>query len=291
GAVSPVAPRGVGQGRLRAGPAARCRACRRRSLSRKAAARCGEAGRGGRVPRYLFEAQARRSRGSRRARAGAGALGPISRGRPGPVHPGPTIPPHAEFWRATRDSGVAGDSAGGGAGEAGAETQSPLSLRRGPYLQRGTSDGIVVRWRTDREGDAVVRYGPAPDDLRLEARDARTLRDHEIPLSGLAPATRYYYSAGTSTQTLAGGAGELSFVTAPAPGTRSPVRIWALGDSGTADLNARRVRDAFRAFARGGVPDVWLMLGDNAYPNGTDAEYQAAVFDVYDDLLARAVLW
>ena len=210
---------------------------------------------------------------------------------PAPVHPGPTIPSHAEFWRATRDSGVAGDSAGGGAGEAGAETQSPLSLKRGPYLQRGTSDGIVVRWRTDREGDAVVRYGPAPDDLRLEARDARALRDHEIPLSGLAPATRYYYSAGTSTQTLAGGAGELSFVTAPAPGTRSPVRIWALGDSGTADLNARRVRDAFRAFAGGGVPDVWLMLGDNAYPNGTDAEYQAAVFDVYDDLLARAVLW
>src|SRR2546426_3119236 len=71
--------------------------------------------------------------------------------RPVPIHPSPTILPGSEFSRATRDSGAAVDSAGGPVGADGAEAQSLLSLRRGPYLQRGTSDGIVVRWRTDRE--------------------------------------------------------------------------------------------------------------------------------------------
>ena len=34
-----------------------------------------------------------------------------------------------------------------------------------------------------------------------------------------------------------------------------------------------------------------MMLGDNAYPDGTDSEYQAAVFNIYQQLLTKAVLW
>ncbi len=33
------------------------------------------------------------------------------------------------------------------------------------------------------------------------------------------------------------------------------------------------------------------MLGDNAYSNGTDAEYQSAVFDIYPTLLRKSVVW
>jgi hypothetical protein len=33
------------------------------------------------------------------------------------------------------------------------------------------------------------------------------------------------------------------------------------------------------------------MLGDNAYENGTDSEYQAAVFDMYPTILRQSVLW
>ena len=182
------------------------------------------------------------------------------------------------------------DPRDGGAGPA-PGAQSLVALSRGPYLQVGTSAGMVVCWRTDRGADGMVRFGTAPDDLRYEARDPRAIRNHAIALEGLAPDTRYYYTVGSSTQILAGAAIELSFSTAPQPGTRRPTRVWALGDSGTADLNARRVRDAYRTFAVGRPPDVWLMLGDNAYPDGTDAQYQAAVFDLFPDMLARTVLW
>ena len=46
-----------------------------------------------------------------------------------------------------------------------------------------------------------------------------------------------------------------------------------LGDSGTAGASARACGTRHT--------DLWLMLGDNAYPSGTDAQYQAAVFDFY----------
>ncbi|HZM70441.1 MAG TPA: metallophosphoesterase [Candidatus Cryosericum sp.] len=171
-----------------------------------------------------------------------------------------------------------------------AAADSPAVITRGPYLQRGTAEEIVVRWRTDQLADSLVRYGTAPDDLRFEARDARLLRNHEMTLQGLEPETRYYYAVGSSTGTLAGGVG-LSFATAPRPGTRRSVRIWSIGDSGTANEAARRVRDSYLGVAGGRLPEVWLMLGDNAYPDGTDAQYQAAVFDMYPGFLAGTVLW
>ena len=51
------------------------------------------------------------------------------------------------------------------------------------------------------------------------------------------------------------------------------------------------VRDAYYAFAGSTAPNLWLMLGDNAYNGGTDTEYQAAVFDMYPATLRQSVLW
>ncbi|MFN8642401.1 MAG: metallophosphoesterase [Candidatus Binatia bacterium] len=64
-----------------------------------------------------------------------------------------------------------------------------------------------------------------------------------------------------------------------------------MGDSGTGGAGARSVRDAYLGFAAGAPPDLWIMLGDNAYPSGTDAQYQSAVFDVYQAFLATSALW
>ena len=102
------------------------------------------------------------------------------------------------------------------------------------------------------------------------------------PLTGLSPDTRYYYSVGTATETLAGGDATHFFVTAPLARHADPTRIWVLGDSGTANASAaRRARRLLRRSRAPRATDLWLMLGDNAYETGTDAEYQAAVFDMY----------
>jgi len=162
---------------------------------------------------------------------------------------------------------------------------------RGPYLQSGTPDSIVVRWRTDNLTDSRVQYGVEPDCLNSTVTDSLLVTDHEMTLTGLQPDTRYCYAVGTTTAVLAGNDGTHFFDTAPVPGTRKPTRIWILGDSGTGDLNAEAVRDAYDTLTGTQHTDLWLMLGDNAYDTGTDPEYQQAVFGMYPEMLRKSVLW
>ena len=165
------------------------------------------------------------------------------------------------------------------------------AVTRGPYLQMGTSSSMVVRWRTSASSDSRVCYGSAPDNLFPCVDVGNQTTEHSVTVSGLTPDTRYYYSVGTTIETLAGGDPDHFFFTLPVPGTSQQTRVWVLGDSGTADTNAEAVRDAYLAFTGARYTDVWLMLGDNAYPIGTDDDYQAAVFETYPTVLRQTVLW
>ncbi len=165
------------------------------------------------------------------------------------------------------------------------------SLTRGPYLQMATPSSIVIRWRTSLMTNSQVLYGSSPDYLTQEAFNPTATTEHEVLVSGLSPGTKYYYSVGMAGELLSGADADHYFITPPVSGTPKPARIWVVGDSGTANADAAAVRDAYSAFT-GNVPtDLWLMLGDNAYPDGTDSEYQAAVFDMYQDLLRTTALW
>jgi PKD repeat protein len=164
------------------------------------------------------------------------------------------------------------------------------SVTRGPYLQLQTETTITVRWRTDVSTDSVVRYGLAPGNLDQSVQVAGLRTNHSVALSGLATGQKYYYSVGDSIAAIAGDA-SYHFHTAPAVGVPADTRFWVLGDSGTANNDARAVRDAYAAWAGSDPADFWLMLGDNAYNDGTDAEYQAAVFNIYPETLRQLPLW
>ena len=167
-------------------------------------------------------------------------------------------------------------------------TDSPVV--RGPYLQSASETGMTVRWRTATARDSVVRYGVNPTNLNQIASEATRSTEHVISLQGLTPGTRYYYSIGDSNTDYASGYDQY-FDTHPTKGSSGPTRIWVLGDSGTANANAASVSNAYTLFNGGSHSDVWLMLGDNAYDDGTDLEYQSAVFDMYPNILSNSVLW
>lgn len=164
------------------------------------------------------------------------------------------------------------------------------TVTRGPYLQLGTATGMTVRWRTDIATDSRVNFGTSAANLSSSASDATLTTEHEVRLNNLAPVTQYFYSVGTSTSTLAAGS-DYTFYTSPPIGTAQPTRVWVLGDSGTKDAVAAAVRNGYTSFGGGRYTDVWLMLGDNAYNSGTDAEYQSAVFDMYPSYLRQTPLW
>jgi len=170
-------------------------------------------------------------------------------------------------------------------------TGAAQSVTRGPYLQIGTPNSTVVRWRTNVATDSRVSFGTTQGSLTSVADNATQTTEHEVLVSGLSPATKYFYSIGSTTQVLAGNDANHFFVTSPVTGTAVPTRIWVLGDSGTANTNAQAVRNAYLSFTGSIHTNIWLMLGDNAYESGTDSEYQTAVFDMYPTMLRKSVLW
>jgi hypothetical protein len=172
-----------------------------------------------------------------------------------------------------------------------AGTAAAQTLLRGPYLQLATPGSIVVRWRTDIATDTQVAFGTSLAALSRTNTSADAVTEHVIQLAGLNPSTRYYYSVGSSTNVLSPAATAQFFITPPPPGTPKPTRIWIIGDAGTADTNQLAVRDAYLALTGTNYTDFWLQLGDNAYSNGTDSDYQYAVFNMYTNLLPQSVTW
>ena len=168
-------------------------------------------------------------------------------------------------------------------------SSSPIVVR-GPYLQQADSDEVTIRWRTDQPSDSRVTYSTNSTTQEFSVSNSALTAEHTIRLQGLSPNTRYFYTVGTQQEKLAGTA-SYYFYTPPHKGDSVPTRIWVIGDSGTANANARRVRNAFARFAKQTYTDVWLMLGDNAYESGTDAEYQAALFRMFRKLLLKTVVW
>lgn len=175
-------------------------------------------------------------------------------------------------------------------GEPVAAPATGSGLVRGPYLQQASPTTMTVRWRTARPEVGVVRYGPSPDNLTGSVTGESTT-DHVITLTGLTPKTTYHYSVGSAAATLAGGNPSTRFTTSPPPGEEQPTRVWVLGDPGTKTVNQALVRNAFYKYTANRLPDLWLLLGDNAYDRGTDAEYQKAIFEMYPAMLRQVPVW
>jgi hypothetical protein len=171
----------------------------------------------------------------------------------------------------------------------------PTEFTRPPYLQNATKSNIVVRWRSNYTTNSVVQFGLAADALPWAVTNVALTTSHAVTLTNLAPDTKYFYVVGTSGTNLAGGSNYF-FITPPA--TQRPTRVWAIGDFGTASQpyfglvnDVRGMRDSYYSYAGNRYTDVWLMLGDNAYGSGTDAEYQTNVFGIFPRMLRQSVAW
>ena len=167
------------------------------------------------------------------------------------------------------------------------------SLTRGPYLQKAAPTQITIRWRNTLYDMGRVRYGASAGNLNQSADETAAPAapfNHVVTLTGLTPNTTYYYSVGSASDTLAGGA-DYTFTTPPTAGTVINARIWVLGDAGTATTSQTAVRDAFYTWTGTRTPNLVLQLGDNAYNSGLDAEFQAGMFDIYPTMLRKTPFW
>ena len=164
-------------------------------------------------------------------------------------------------------------------------------LIRGPYLQVATTHSIVVRWRTDALIRGRVHYGSRVDQLDKVADDSTLTTEHIVKIDGLQPETKYFYSIGSFKASLQGDSGNY-FVTLPPAGKKGFYRIGVFGDCGNNSTNQRNVHQAMLNYLGNNYLNAWILLGDNCYSDGTDAEFQAKFFNIYkDDLLKKYPLF
>ncbi|MBK6989716.1 MAG: fibronectin type III domain-containing protein [Bacteroidetes bacterium] len=184
-------------------------------------------------------------------------------------------------------------STGAGAWSTSGIFQTPagvLTITRGPYLNLATQNSIYIRWRSNTATDSKIKYGTSATNLSLSKTDAVVTTEHIVQLTGLAANTKYYYSIGSSATTLQGDTGNY-FMTHPVVGSTGPVRIWTIGDFGVNSNAQNLVRDAYRNYSGTTPTNVWLWVGDNAYSDGTDAEYSTNVFAKYPYQMKNMVIW
>lgn len=186
------------------------------------------------------------------------------------------------------------------------------TVTRGPYIQLLTTNSVVIRWRTDEISPSFVWFGTNGPSTRSQWHEVgekpfprekengkgavqlpsgkKTTSEHAVQLTGLLPETKYFYAIERENGALVSSPNYF-FITAPSIGSARPFRFWVVGDPGTRTTNQTNVRNAYYKFSASKRTDGWLLLGDNAYPDGTDKEYQGSIFDVYGDILAQSCVW
>ncbi len=172
--------------------------------------------------------------------------------------------------------------------------ENNASVTRGPYLNMATQTSMHIKWRTNVAANSVVKYGSVDGTLTSTVSDATLTTDHDMTVTGLLNDTKYFYSIGNTSpaiQTLNSGS-KYFFTTLPLKGAERLSRFWAIGDCGNNTSNQINVLNNYMQYMGTNHTDGMLLLGDNSYNAGTDAEYQTNFFPEYQDsLLRNVVVW
>ncbi len=164
-------------------------------------------------------------------------------------------------------------------------------ITRGPYLQKATSATMLVRWYTDIATDSKVMYGTDPGNLSQSVVVPVNNTNHSVQLTGLTPYTKYYYSIGTSINVIQSGE-DYHFRTSPLPDAEDKYTFWAIGDVGNNSARQQDVLDQYNNYIGNGITDGWILLGDNAYTNGTNPAYTTNFFEIYQrSIMRKSALW
>jgi hypothetical protein len=162
-----------------------------------------------------------------------------------------------------------------------AASASAQTITRGPYLQSVSPTAITIRWRTSVATASRVDLGATPQAYTMTFTDPALTTEHEVKVTGLQAAHTYAYGVGQPSGLMSLPDATYQFTTAPPAGSTGPVRAWVIGDSGENTTSSHNVRDRFDDWSAARPPNLFLMLGDNAYSSGSDANYQTGCFDLY----------
>ncbi len=160
-------------------------------------------------------------------------------------------------------------------------------------MTMATQYGVTMTWRTNMACNSKVMYGQTVGSFMGGVVNNNLTTEHVMKLTGLLPDTKYYYNIGTSNISLQGDTDNY-FRTLPLTSATydKAIRILAVGDVAKATIYEEQMRDAFLHYIDTNYVDGYLMLGDNAYPNGQDSDFQQGFFNYFEQSITKhTVLW
>ncbi|MEO5591683.1 MAG: metallophosphoesterase family protein [Chitinophagaceae bacterium] len=156
-------------------------------------------------------------------------------------------------------------------------------ITRGPFLQMVSGTAVTVKWTTATGNTSRIKYGTNENILSSTIIDRKNVTEHEMRITGLKPDSKYFYAIGSRNSILKGSYRNY-FITSPPANTKRKIRIGIFGDPGTGNAMQKSSRDNYLSI-KGGYnnSEMVIMLGDNAYSNGTEAEHNSRFFDIYNN--------
>jgi 3',5'-cyclic AMP phosphodiesterase CpdA len=155
-----------------------------------------------------------------------------------------------------------------------------VRILKGPYLQWPATDGITIRWETDRPaaGEVTVERAGAPGAPIVAGAGVATRQ--VVRVEGLAPSTLYRYRVRAGETR----ADEATFTTAAR--ADEPFRFIVFGDN--RDGHGEHEAVVGRLLDEGG--DFLLSTGD-LVAMGSDTALWQTFFDIEGRLLSETALW
>jgi acid phosphatase type 7 len=165
-----------------------------------------------------------------------------------------------------------------------------LDWVRKPFLQQGSPNSAMVCWRLDSASKLTLRFGKTDARTEGSRQQAEASKDGCLQVPGLVPGTKYFYSLHAGDKEMAAG-WDYFWVTHPVTGKPGKYFFWIIGDAGTGNDRQMAAKDAFLKYNGGPHSDGFLMLGDNAYDSGYDAQFTEKLFTIYRHSMRNTFTW
>ncbi len=152
------------------------------------------------------------------------------------------------------------------------------TITRGPYLQSTSKASTYICYNTDSLTFTKISYGLTKQNLNSVFLNTTDTTTHFALITNLQANTKYYYTINITNAINC--LDTFYFITNPENNTLQKMRFMALGDCGSGYQSQYNLKKAIGYYNKKHLNGI-LLLGDNAYENGLESEYQTNFFNPF----------
>ncbi|MDF1877632.1 metallophosphoesterase family protein [Sulfurimonas sp. SAG-AH-194-L11] len=162
-------------------------------------------------------------------------------------------------------------------------------VERQPYLVAQSQTSMRIKWQTPEQEIGKIAYGLSPDTLTHVLIEPNISKKHSITIPRLQECTQYYYKVISTSLDIDNNGRHFRTLCKE----KETQRLWVIGDSGQIGSGQKEVYAQLYKYIQNDYSklDMWVLLGDNAYPSGTQKQFNKKLFTPFKELVKRYTPW